>query len=325
MIEQLQSTKFLATDGTCANKFGTLEFRSMPSVFSLFWIFNTYEEDWFIPQGVGFAFLFLISLFVVFFKKTKSQQSYVFLGFSLFALFMTSRYFPWEHLQEICGVMQFPWRIMLFAAFFIALFGGAVIQKLYDDIYKGVYILIAVLLSIISMVSTILPNWSYYATKDSEEYLGKINIGNNIGLGEYLPTGTDKSLLDWYAPSAKSNNYTVKFVSTNENGCYTLVFLENNRDNTYFDIPLIMYKGYKATLETDIGISEVPLTYGNNNLIRINVGSENAGTIKVWYEGTTVQKVSFMVSAASFGAVAGYLVFVLIKKRNSKTRRIQLF
>lgn len=325
MIEQLKSNKFLATDGTSANWFGTLEFRSMPNVFSLFWLFNTYEQDWFIPQGVGFTFLFMIILFVVYFKKVKSGQSYVFLALSLFALFMTSCYFPWEYLQEICGVIQFPWRIMLFASFFIALFSGTVIWKLQDGLYKSLYIFIAVMLSVLGVISTIFPNCYHYATIGNEEYRSKINVGNSIGLGEYLPTGTDKEKLAGTIPSVESNhNHKTEINSSKENGCFTLYFSENNAVNTYFDLPLIMYKGYKATLTTDKGTTEIPLDYGMNNLIRITIGSEKAGTIKVWYEGTAVQKISFIVSTASFGAVLGYLLIVSIKKRKNKNRVVSV-
>lgn len=315
MLEQMQSNKFLATDGTSASRYGSLEFRSMPTVFSLFWIFNTYESPWFIPQGVGFVILFLVSLFVVFYKKAKSAQAYAFLGLALLALFMTSRCFPWEYLQDLCGVLQFPWRIMLFAAFFIALFGGAVIQKLSDAEYRGVYVLAVVLLSAVGVTATLFSR--YHSALTLADYSNDNNIGINIGLGEYLPTKTDKSMLTVYQSTAFCSNNYANVDYTYENGCFTLHFSKNDEDNTYFDVPLIMYKGYKATLETENGISEVPLTYGENNRVRVYVGSEKAGTIKVWYEGTIVQKISFIVSLASFGAVAVYQLIVFINKRKN--------
>jgi hypothetical protein len=317
MIEQLQSGEFLATDGTSANKYGTLEFRSMQTVFSLFWIFNTYVKPWFIPQGVGLAIFVLISLFITYYKKVRSRQSYAFLGLATFALFMTSRYFPWEYLQDICGILQFPWRIMLFAAFFIALFGGAIIRKLQESEYRSVYVLTIILVSTIGVVATLFSNF-YHAYTNLGDYSTNINIGNNIGLGEYLPTQTEKSQLSWYTPTTECNDFNVVFHSSRENGCFTLDFSENNGDNTYFELPIIMYKGYRASLETEDGVSELPLTYGINNVIRANVGSEKAGKIKVWYDGTAVQKTSFIITLASFGAVAVYLLFPYIKKRKSE-------
>jgi len=314
MIEQLQSGKFLATDGTSANRYGTLEFRAMPTVFSLFWIFNTYESPWFIPQGVGFAVLFLVSLFAALHKKTKSAQSYAFLGLALFALLMTSRYFPWEYLQNLCGILQFPWRIMLFAAFFIALFGGAVIWKLSDAAYRSVYVLAVVIISAIGVAATMIPR--YNSALHLEDYSDNYNIGINIGLGEYLPTKTDKSMLAYYPRIAFCSNNDARIYYYEKDG-FTLEFSNNNASNTYFDLPLIMYKGYKATLETENGVSELPLAYGANNRVRAYVGSEKAGTIKVWYEGTAVQKISFIVTLISFGAVAVYS-FISIKKRKNR-------
>jgi hypothetical protein len=322
MLEQMQSNKFLATDGTSANKYGSLEYRSMQTIWSLFWVFNTYIKPRFIPQGFGFAFLLLIVLFICYHKKVKSPQAYSFFGLALFALIMTSCFFPWEYLQNIAGVLQFPWRIMLFAAFFIALFGGVIIQKIKDSNYLTVYILAAVLLSSVSVAATLLPNYGYVVyqeyTNTVKDYSDNYNIGINIGLGEYLPTGTDKTSIMYRGDFVDSSDSSVYYIASRENGDYILEFSGNNGNDTYFDLPFIMYKGYKATLKTNSGETNLPLTYGINNVLRVNIGSAEAGTIRIRYEGTEIQKVSFVVTVVSFCVVIAYYIIVYIKRRRRK-------
>lgn len=325
MIEQLASNDFWATDGTSANRYGSLEQRSMQTILSLFSVSNTTAKvgkaEFFIPQGVGFVFPILIGWRIAYNKIKVSIEEIAFFVLALFSLFATSRFFPWEQLQEVCGILQFPWRILLFAAFFIALFGGAVIKKLRDTDYIAVLMIVVVLMSIVSVSSTLYSRYErvYKAKKENNpiEY-SDYNIGNNIGLGEYLPTKTDKSALRKRGQNIESNEYLADYAMSKKDGVLILEVNDNKGEDTYIDLPLVMYKGYKATFENRKLVKEIPVSYGNNNVVRVYLGSKNAGTIKVWYEGTAIQKISFIVTLLSFSVIIAYYLILYIKKKEIK-------
>jgi len=237
---------------------------------------------------------------------------------------MTSRFFPWESFQNELGTLQFPWRIFVFATLFIALFGGAIAKKL-DKENILIFISVISVLTFYSVSSTIY--WKYekvYKIAAGTESPNSYDYENNIGLGEYLPTGTNKSYLrysDLITTNGVINDYNIDM----EDGVLTVKFnnavqfIETGDDineKLYIDLPLIMYKGYKASLETSEGTLNLPVSYGINNVIRVYIGDTKDGTLKVWYDGTTIQKVSFAVTIASFGVIIVY--FVIIKKRRKK-------
>lgn len=329
MIEQLGSSKFLATDGYSANKYGSLEDRSMQSVLSLFSVFNSTVKvgkySYFIPQGVGLVLLVMIDWHAAHFKKVRSSEGIAFMVLALFSLFLTSKLFPWEHLQNELGTLQFPWRIMLFSVVFIALLGGAMAKKLEGTDVLHVFLSIIIGISIFSSLCTIVWKYEGVYTPTKKNY-NIYHYENNIGLGEYLPTGSDRGTLRNRGEKIESNAYISKINIERDDNLLTVEFgditkYSETEEDVYIDLPLIMYKGYKATLETDEGVTELSLSYAENNVIRVNIGDVEEGTIRVWYEGTAIQKASFIITLISFGGVIVY--YSLLYYQNNKRRKKQ--
>ena len=77
-----------------------------------------------IPNGVG-LFPIATFLYAVFVKKTKDRNFYALYFLGLFFLFAMTRRFPWDLLQNIFGIIQFPWRLMIYATLFFALSAAA--------------------------------------------------------------------------------------------------------------------------------------------------------------------------------------------------------
>lgn len=333
MLEQMSSGTFLATDGYSAGYHGSLSARSMPSVYSLFSIYNSTEylsgNNYFIPQGVGLALPMIMGWLLFYYKKTRSWKIASFLFLALFALFMTSRYFPWAMLQKAFGTIQFPWRIMMFATLFIALFGGAMAKKLGFTQHVSVFFAVIIVISFYSAVNTLYGSYGSMPKIASVDIIADCGYDNNIGLGEYLPTGTDKEALEEGEYEIRSNEHLADFTAEKDGGVFFFEFQNNGGENTFVDLPLIMYKGYKATLKTDgktVGIPVAASTAENgryeNNLVRVFIGNAIGGTVTVWYEGTPVQKWSLVITLLSFGGLILHWANLYKKSRKENDRSL---
>ena len=332
MLEQMASGTFLSTDGTSATYYGTLTQRSLPWWASVF-DFNTRLDyktaafGFWIPNGLGMSFFVMLAAFVRYITRIDDKKNlFVFLYFSVFLLLMTTELFPWSYFQSLCGTMQFPWRLLLFATFFMALFAGQFIRQAPTKNASAVFCTLFVCCSLFSYVSTAsvsILNYANYAANGTEI---TYNYKDNIGAGEYLPSS------DLNPPSYRSFLYNRRDRVTTNNaslgtlkaerghGSVSVAFSGNNEVDTYIDVPLLMYKGYAArvTLEKDGSEVELPVGYGENNLVRVHLQGVAAGTVTVWYEGTAVQKVSFVVTAVGFGLLlAGGCAYAVLRRRRS--------
>ena len=80
-------------------------------------------------------------------------------------------------------------------------------------------------------------------------------------------------------------------------------------------MPYIYYKGYKANLEKTSGeIVNLEIEKSEKGLVRVKLDESQEGKIIVWYDGTMIQKASYIVS--SFGIIM--CIIILIKKYKIK-------
>ncbi len=319
MLEQMDSTKFLATDGSSAIKWGTLSENTTPW-WIIFYDFGTvfHKIDGYSPNGVGFAVIALLIIYIRNYKKTKDVLLNKLLILSGIILFILSDLFPWHLLQNLCGILQFPWRLLMYPTFFIAM-GAAIYFGNTEDKLKShstlmMYVVAFSLLSyFVCGISQFIEytNYKFNDTKIEYDYV------NRIGSGEYLPS-TD----DIYHDTSHDTKYKKELLNNSEKifsdgnpktsfnrefGKLTVEFYDMNKDNAYLEVPLLMYKGYNATLEDG---TELDCYYGTYNRIRVNVGERRDGTVTFEYVGTTVQKVSGVVSVMTLLGLVGYLVLL---------------
>ena len=330
MLEQLQSSSFLSTDGYSATKWGTLEGRSMPW-WAVFYDFASSSEmhSTYIPNGIGVAGLVFAGIFIFCGKKPKNKFITFLLAASAVMLFMTTSLFPWEYLQGVCGILQFPWRLLVYPTFFIAVatalyFGDESHSKDHSNL---MYVVIA-----ISLCSYVCCGSGYFNTY-AKYQLGDVNVKydyvNKIGAAEYLPSTDEFERTSNYGAVYRDTliNTSEKLYSdgkpkasmAREDGKLIVSFSGMNKDNAYIDVPLLMYKGYSAHLEDG---RELECYYGKYNRIRVNVGNVREGTITFEYTGTAIQKISGAVSILSFLAMIAYLIVMPRLLNENKKKKI---
>ncbi len=328
MLEQLRSNEFLSTDGFSATKWGTLEGRSMPW-WAVFYDFASSSDihHTYIPNGIGLAGLVFAGIFIFCGKKPRNKLVTFLLIVSAVILFMTTSLFPWPVFQNVAGILQFPWRLLVYPTFFIAaaaaLYFGD--ESHSNDHSNLMYVVIA--LSLCSYVCCGSGYFNTYAKYKAEDVNVKYDYINKIGAAEYLPSCEDfKSLKNYDAVykealiSSANKLYSdgkPKASFTREDGKLIVEFSGMVKDNAYIDVPLLMYKGYSAHLEDG---TELECNYGKYNRIRVNVGNVREGKITFEYTGTATQKISGVVSVVSLIAMIAYLAVMPRLLKNSKRK-----
>ena len=325
MLEQLQNSQFYASDGTSAVKWGTLERRSMPwwSIFSDFNYTDFNKLDVFIPNGIG---LVIIPIWIFYFinrQLLKNTKALAALIFGTVMALLTTELFPWRFFQDLCGVMQFPWRLIVFAVFFLSLAASYIVSKV-DK--KKVYTvsMVFILLSGFSFLMTASGKYESMMNRAAKNEKVNYSYTNNIGgATEYLPAGTSIQLIYSFDDNLKTNNENITMsmkrqLTTGKNaGIYTgetiVSFSDNEKADAYIDLPLVMYLGYSAV--TNDG-KQLNVGYGDNNRVRVEIGNLEKGDIIVKYTGTPVQNISDIVSIVSFVLLFAYVIYNSIFKRN---------
>lgn len=337
MIEQMQSTKFISTDGTSASAYGTLLERTLPDLMSLFSPINTQTQSakWWYPNGIGFAFIAAIAVRITgAFNKDegyKGKQTWIYMGLALLALLASSAYFPWDIFQDLCATMQFPWRLMVFATLFSSLFMGGIASALEKRSAYFTYVCTIVALSAVCFALFAAPKYTTYIKNQIDGKTEHYDYEFNVGLGEWLPTGSNRQQLIMLSKKGDvclSNNLKSGQMSVERHGAVLSAKFEGNSyDDTYIDLPLVAYKGYEIWLYSDDGGKiKLDWEYSKYNCLRLNIPSEvESGYITAYYKGTTVQHISQAVTVITFVIYAAYLMcrYIILPTRRKALKQLQ--
>ena len=245
------------------------------------------QEPW-IPQGIGIIFIYLFIKYA--FKKTNNFSFKIFcLIFGFVLLIATTNLFPWEIFGKILGIIQFPWRLYL-PITILFLFG-------FSENVKAEKIPVIILFTLFTFSIGTYYTYRYDTTTNEYKY--------NIMAGEYIPKNVDINKYYERGEIITSNN-NVESTFTRK-GTILNINYKNSDDNTYLELPLLYYKGYKASDNSKI-------EKGSNGMVRvyINKGKNN---IKIKYELTLIRKISYVLSILST------ILFIIINIKNFSSKK----
>jgi len=258
------------------------------------------------PLGVGVIFIILgIYLRKVKVKKEKDRKCAIdFLILGIFFLFMATSLFPWNYFKSIFGVIQFPWRFYILVTLFFFLGFSILLNN--KDINKKVFTPFICLVMI--MTTTIGFLYHYRFDPINRRY-------NYISNGEYIPDSLNRDYLTkdglvyviTRGDYITSNNSNIEYSFTRNGIVLDIEYSNNYSDDTYLELPLIYYKGYKAK-END---NYLKVERSSNGLVQISL-SGNSGNIHVYYGFTNIRIISYIVSFISV------IIFIIVVRSERK-------
>ncbi|MDR1090758.1 MAG: hypothetical protein LBL79_06750 [Prevotella sp.] len=257
--------------------------------------------------------LTLVILLRVFLLKKLPRLTHVDIGVLIGLLFIlsVSFRFPWHVFPfNQLTFIQFPWRFYEFSTYFFAVAGGYYLLLLIKT-DRGKILALAVIAGY-TLILLITDSKNFKINAAATGMSEQTGMANNYNMGglEYFPAKVPS--LEYVVERGDS----IKTIYEDTR----VTNFERNEGITSFDVeilhpekpelPIFYYKGYEAELNGKV----IPLEESDNGLIRIPVGQ--SGSVKVYYKGTIVQKVSWYITNVSIFALCIY-IFVRKKKKRS--------
>ena len=248
--------------------------------------------------GLSLVLLLPIRYFV---KKSDDNKKILscadtFFILGIIAWLFTTSIFPWKLVGNSVGFIQFPWRLLTVATSFLVIAYTIYFKYITKEKVKKYAYVIVILFSCLEIV---LYSFQYGIRKPQYTKFPE----NEIGTGEYLPYGTDVTDFEELVPVVTTNNQALIYDYDKKGTSIKINYSNNLKEDTYIELPLFNYLGYQA--------DNAKIENGNNNMIRLLLTKEE-GTVEVKYEGTKVQKISYIISSIT---LVGLGVYIIIEKR----------
>lgn len=292
MLEQLMNVTYVVNSSKQVAALGTLSSRAVP-IYALFLEINLLIKPW-VPTGLGIIFIYIIYLKIKTRKQIKDHFTTLLFIIGLLSWIMSSNIFPWKYFENICSLIQFPWRLYFIATLLLTISGSIIIAKKFESkelrvkTFRNIF-----LVSMISLGFTTFVIFRRELVDTKDKYY--------IAMAEYLPAKTDRNYPSERGSIVTSNN-DIELEYTKENLTMKIDF-KNTYDDTKLELPLIYYKGYGAKIND----KKLEVTESVNGLVEINVNDIEEGSIFVSYIKTPIIYITRGVSLLTLTLFILYL------------------
>lgn len=299
-------------------------------------LFKDTEE----PEGVcfnlGILFPIMMILGIFTYRKMSKEDKNVYLSFliiALISLFMTSKLFPWAIMPDFISKLQFPWRMLEFFEFAMAILCAYNVITLIDNISKKEWLSGAVLLGSIVVIIIGMAKINYNYKYEHKKTLSDIKYEQIINSKDTLDV---YSINRDYLPFTEENNKVANYITKREPKIFVLsgdatieeekkdgltvsCKLKDVKEGTIFELPFINYPGYTITLKNGNDERNIPYTQSEYGLIQIKIPYNiDECELQAQHTGTLLEKISYIISAIS--AVL-FVVYLAYTKRNKKAEK----
>lgn len=265
----------------------------------------------------------LLGLLLTFCYQKKISNRYkeplqIFAIFGLISIIMTLKLFPFEYLPNSLKMIQFPWRMMEFASFFLSIvagFGFAIFMN--RNPKKEIYVVVFLILYM--CISLILAKNSVVIPFQEERYLEAIPVTSSTGRVhagcasfEYLPQKafTNRSYIEQRSSDVIVLEGNATISETSKENTNLRFKVEQVEENTKLELPYIFYLGYSAKLEKEDGTSlDLKIEESDNGFCMITLPSVSNTIISISYTGTVLMKISYVSTIIGIIGIFSLLKF----------------
>lgn len=267
--------------------------------------------------GAGMLMLLVIYLLRILHRRRNAQNKTgkyaagkVFALCTVVTMIMSTKYLPWDAIIRlpiagyIVSSMQFPFRWMVAANLFAALFAACFYLEIKADggpLLKG-----ALGVAIMIMAGSAVYHVNSIAIESNAIFLYEPkNMGTvNMVYGEYLLEECGNAAGDMYYHAPVAENGLI-WSDYTQSGTDITVYLNNETDRVlYVEMPLVGYKGYQIlpaeSAQESPYITEERGTHGD---LRVAVPAGYQGNISISYKGFPIFHIAEAISGICLAAV----------------------
>lgn len=284
--------------------------------------------------GIPFITMLLLGIFV--FKKLDKKLKDLYITnivLAVISIIMCTKFFPWIIMPDFLCTLQYPWRLLGFALFFLTPICAINVYFLIKEIKNkkiqdGIYMIVILILFIFTLKE--LSSYQIgYQTIDSsyeEQIVQNPKIHYFSVNRDYMPLKALKEQRG-YLYTRTDETYVINgeaIISNEEKyGLKMKISLEKAKEGTKLELPYLFYPGYtvklveKSSAETIINTSE-----SENGFLQITIPHdiENAEII-VNYTGTTIEKTAYIGSGISVILFICYIIYFRKKDKEEINER----
>lgn len=248
-------------------------------------------------------------------KKIQDLQSYFFfLITGIICVILTMDFIPFEKFPSFMKMMQFSFRLLEFSSFFLSVIAAINIGLFFKEFtFAKMLIIVLVIMDLIIPINKNIDYQNEYISENDliqgirvTSSTGRVHAG--CASFEYLPSkafNNRKYIEDREDVPIAYNNQTIS--NYEKNGLTMKFDMEGTGE---VELPYIYYIGYCVRVNG----AKVKTKESDNGFIKINV-TEEKSSVTVDYEGSTLMKISLIISIIS---LLGILVKKIIDLRQKK-------
>ncbi len=241
-------------------------------------------------------------------KNMKAAKLCMALGMT--AVFLASSFCWWDTLWDIsksaaglATVVQFPWRYLGMASALLIPMLLFLLQVLEKHISKRAVLGIMAGITAAAVLTEGYFIMGFTDVQDEIRLYSKADLGTMQVMGaEYKLTGTDLEKYKWKYVQYEEGIENTSF-HYDKNGTYYLSCENKSGHASFVDVPVQMYDHYHAYY----GDTELAISRGDNNRIRIELPADFAGTICLQYKVPVLWRLCEAASCLSFFVMLGIL------------------
>lgn len=286
------------------------------------------EEDG-VSFVIGIPILIMLMLGILAYKHVnqKYKKFYlIFLVLGLFCAFMCTKYFPWYYMPDILNTIQYPWRMLGFALFFLspicAIHVISLLRLLKQD--RSRIITFAIILLIIGIFTGVKVS-SYCIKKDDIDKSYESNLKNDLKIShfsvnrDYLPYNALIRQFG-YTKEREDRSYILSGQAAiddeQKKGLAYSCYLINGLKGTKVELPYIFYPGYTVVLKENNDSKVLKTFESDQGFLTVELPQDiKRAYLTVEYTGTILEKASYIISAIS---LMGFISYIIYLKRQEK-------
>lgn len=276
------------------------------------------QKIW-LSSGIGLVFVLLLALRLKIRPQRTAAARFmdVCAWAGVFSILMCTEFFPWKEFNRVVAFVQFPFRFFLFATVFLSVACGMVALYACKTPRRRQTVLLLVLAGSFCAYGV---NTAVSYSAMLKHHMVTQNTAYTAGMRDYLPASANVATAEARGQRVTSN-HALEMSLTRDGGTLRAVFSGNGVNDTYLDLPLFYYKGYRAVYSRGNTTETLAVRESESGMVRVALGGRSGGTVTVTYTGTPAAHAAGWVSAGAWVCALGALVLRYARKKGKRVAK----